>query len=372
MSHTFNFTLSGSQEQCLFWQSKFSDFLSSARTPLPAEVDMNIKAKGGAGAARPQDGGYVAPTYSAAPMATYAAAPPMATYAAAPPMATYAAAPPAAGPRGAGGNATIRPTRAPMEGGAVGVTPKITNMLEQVRQSIRKHGAVGIRGIGRKFRICDDDGSKQLDVEEFTKAMRELGFNYSPAEVEMLMNSFDTSGDMKIDYEEFLTAVRPPMSLKRKRIVQKVFEMIDTDKSGVLTAVDLKSRFNPAGDPRVSQREKSASAVAEEFLSTFDVFDHDGNVGPDEFLKYYQGVSASIDDDSYFELMMRNAWHMSGGTGQSQNTTCLRILVIHQDGSQTVEELKNDLGLDKTNRKDIFERLQQQGCTDAVDVKLYG
>jgi len=366
MSHTFNFKLTASQDQCLFWQGKFSEFLSASRTPLPAEVDMNIKANAG-GASRPQGGGYAAPAYSAPPggfvAPTYSAAP-MATYAAAPPMA-YAAAPP---PRAAAAKAP----GAPLGGGGAAVTPKVTNMLEQVRQSVRKHGAVGIRGIGRKFRICDDDGSKQLDLEEFTKAMHELGFSYSAAEVQMLMEAFDTGGDMKIDYEEFLQAVRPPMSLKRKRIVQKVFDMIDTDKSGTLTPSDLKSRFNPAGDPRVSQREKSASAVAAEFLSTFDVFDHDGNVGAEEFLKYYQGVSASIDDDSYFELMMRNAWHMSGGTGQSQNTTCLRILVIHQDGTQTVEELKNDLGLDKTNRKDIFDRLNQQGITDAVDVKLYG
>jgi len=262
--------------------------------------------------------------------------------------------------------------RGPMEGAAGSATLGVTGMLDQVRQSIRKHGAVGIRGIGRKFRICDDDGSKALNMDEFSKAMRELGFSYSQTQLETLMQAFDTSGDQKIDYEEFLQAVRPPMSIRRKRIVQKVFEMLDTDRSGVLTPADLKSRFNPAGDPRVANREKSASAVAEEFLSTFDVFDHDGKVGPDEFCKYYQGVSASIDDDSYFELMMRNAWHMSGGVGWCQNTTCLRVLVIHQDGTQTVDELQNDLGLDKTNRKEIFERLAQQGCTDAVDVKLYG
>ena len=27
-------------------------------------------------------------------------------------------------------------------------------------------------------------------------------------------------------------------------------------------------------------------------------------------------VSASIDDDDYFELMIRNAWHIPGGQGQ--------------------------------------------------------
>lgn len=47
-----------------------------------------------------------------------------------------------------------------------------------------------------------------------------------------------------------------------------------------------------------------------------------------------------IDSDNYFELMIRNAWHISGGTGQCANTTCRRVLVIHFDGHQTVEEIK--------------------------------
>lgn len=60
-------------------------------------------------------------------------------------------------------------------------------------------------------------------------------------------------------------------------------------------------------------------------------------------------LSAGIHDDQLFELMMRNAWHMSGGVGQVANSSNLRVLVTYLDGSQEVVEVKDDLGL---NRKD--------------------
>merc|ERR1712107_768682 len=160
------------------------------------------------------------------------------------------------------------------------------------------------------------------------------------------------------------------MSIRRKRLVQKVFEMLDTNKNGILTAEDIKFRFRPQGDPRVANRQMTREQVAEEFLSTFDVCDENGEVTIDEFTKYYQGVSASIDDDSYFELMLRNAWHMSGGEGQSQCTACLYVLVEHSDGAQEVVEVKNDLGLDKNNYQDVVKRLAQQGVDDIKAVKL--
>lgn len=348
--YAFSFTITGSQQTCLQWQTLLTEFLRDSRTPLPPGVDFKIEQLG--------NGGVAAPPPLDATMAPKLFMPPRQQ--ASPQMATF--------------NKSIsmpNPTKPTSPKGLTSVPPNVSRSLEQIRASIRRHGAVGISGIGRKFRIVDDSGDGHIQASEFAKALSELGFQFPQHELQALFNVFDDNHDGTINYEEFLGTVRPPMSIKRKRLVQKVFDMLDLNKNGILTAADVNARFRPQGDPRVQQRQMSAEQVAQEFLSTFDVCDHNGEVGLGEFTKYYQGVSASIDDDSYFELMLRNAWHYSGGDGASQCTANLHVLIEHSDGSQEVVEVVNDLGLDVDNYQEIVSRLTQQGVQDIKDMKRY-
>ena len=106
--------------------------------------------------------------------------------------------------------------------------------------------------------------------------------------------------------------------------------------------------------------------VYEEFLATFDVGGEiDGKVTAQEFINYYENVSASVDGDDYFELMIRNAWHISGGEGWSANTANRRVLVTNADGSQSVEEIRNDLGLKADDKAGMMARLKAQGVKAA-------
>lgn len=71
----------------------------------------------------------------------------------------------------------------------------------------------------------------------------------------------------------------------------------------------------------------------EEFMSVWDTQKKDGIVTFDEFVDYYKDISASIDNDDYFELMIWNAWHIAGGEGWCENTTITWYLQENPDGS---------------------------------------
>ncbi|CAN0000763.1 unnamed protein product, partial [Phaeothamnion confervicola] len=134
-------------------------------------------------------------------------------------------------------------------------------------------------------------------------------------------------------------------SARRAQLILLAFALLDVDKSGVVDLDDIRRRYDTSKHPDVIAGRKKPDEVLREFLDTFDGGENDGKVSPQEFAKYYATVSASIDDDDYFELMMRNAWHISGGEGWSANSTCRRLLVTHADGRQTVEAPTHDLGI---------------------------
>lgn len=80
-------------------------------------------------------------------------------------------------------------------------------------------------------------------------------------------------------------------------------------------------------------------------MTVWETHKKDGIVTVEEFLDYYKDISASIDGDDYFELVIRNAWHIDGGEGQCENTTIKRVLRENPDGTQEVVKVANDMDL---------------------------
>lgn len=246
-----------------------------------------------------------------------------------------------------------------------------TALLEKVREIVNKRGDYGIRGLARSFQIMDDGNDKMLDREDFKWGLYDYGVHLDEDQFAVLLDEFDRNGDGYISFDEFLRTIRGPMNERRLGFIGMAFDLLDKDGSGQVTQADIAQAYDVSEHPAFISGQKTKEEILLEFMEQWENMDKpDGIVTREEFADYYKDVSASIDDDDYFELMMRNAWHISGGDGWCGNTTCRRVLVIHTDGSQEVCEIENDLGLDADDIAGMITRLEEQGVTDIERISL--
>ena len=191
-------------------------------------------------------------------------------------------------------------------------------LLSRVRDRLKARGARGIIGIGKSFKIMDDDNSGQLDANEFAKALSSYRISTDAKEIEAIFNTFDPDRNGKINYEEFLRGLMGEMNERRVKLVQRAFNVIDKDRSGVLDLNDIKQSYNAKKHPDVLAGKSTEEDILIEFLDTFEAAfasknqgkTRDGKVTFEEFTEYYQSVSASIENDEYFEVMMSNTWNL--------------------------------------------------------------
>ena len=62
--------------------------------------------------------------------------------------------------------------------------------------------------LGRAFTMLDRDGSGEIDKEEFTYILENLGCNFKQYEIDQMVKEADTSGDGKIDKQEFIVVMK--------------------------------------------------------------------------------------------------------------------------------------------------------------------
>lgn len=99
------------------------------------------------------------------------------------------------------------------------------------------------------------------------------------AEAEGVCRRWDRDGSGTLDLEEFLRALRPPMSQAREAVIAAAFAKLDRSGDGVVTVDDLRGVYSGRTHPKVQSGEWTEEEVLRRFLDNFDSSEKDGQVG---------------------------------------------------------------------------------------------
>ena len=192
----------------------------------------------------------------------------------------------------------------------------IMSLIFKLRSNLRNRGGYAYVNLQRLLGGtigATDEGN--LSLSEFKKAIRDcLGTagvgSVTDAELRKLYEHLQgRDGENEVTPNDVITLVREPLSKRRLDIVYEAFSKQDPDNAGVVEASNMAHNFHAAQHPDVIHSKFSADDIYKLFLQTFDVGGEvEGKVTRNEFVNYYTNIGAFIDDDEYFEQMIRGVW----------------------------------------------------------------
>lgn len=71
----------------------------------------------------------------------------------------------------------------------------------------------------------DDDNSKSVSFKEFSKAIKEHTLSWTPEQVKLIFDYFDSDKSGEISFDEFLIGVRGELNERREQLVLMAFEV---------------------------------------------------------------------------------------------------------------------------------------------------
>ena len=192
--------------------------------------------------------------------------------------------------------------------------------IEKFRNTIKKRGVRGVMAMRRAFMIADENDSKTISLPEFVKFCHNYRIPIVGKDINLLFEEFDKDKSGEINYEEFVYSFVGEMNERRKRLIKILFDSFDKNKTGFVDLDEIRNSYSPVNHPDVLSGKKTEDEALAEFLDNLQYHfsllksqkeEGDGNkIGFDEFLEFFNNLSVGIEDDDYFENMIKSGFNL--------------------------------------------------------------
>ena len=186
------------------------------------------------------------------------------------------------------------------------------------RRKVFSRGPRSIMSLRRTFMLYDEDKSNQLTYEQFDKFINDYRLNLEEEDKKKIFKLFNKNNSESIDYNELIKGLIGTMNLFRTRIVEKAFEKLDKEKKGKISFDTIINSYDPYKHPQVLNGQRNAEEVLGRFIDIFEYHFNllnqdktDEDVTKEEFMEFYNYISACFFDDYEFENITTRVWGLS-------------------------------------------------------------
>ena len=190
------------------------------------------------------------------------------------------------------------------------------NLVNILRSKINTNNGITYYSFAHHLKSNEDKKTKTTSLETLISTLELLQININTDDVINFFACLDYEQTGKVLTEEILRIIRGDISEKRKIAVITKFSEMDKNKAGYLPIKFLKNVFNAKFHPDCFLKKKPENEVYDEFMFTFEVFCFLKNFSTEQvisymdFAEYYTPISASIQDDNYFNDILLGSWNI--------------------------------------------------------------
>ena len=258
---------------------------------------------------------------------------------------------------------------------------KENESLVKFRKLLVSLGTKSIFRFQKMLSIYDRDNSGFISFDNFYTIFQSNYIDIPLVDIKSIFGLFDnnnnekqinSASEYKIKYDLLLKSIIGNISIKRRALIQKVFDSFNKDKNGKILISDMKNRFNPSRHPDVLKGSKTENKILGEFLDFLEIFReyynnlHGGytfNMGFQEFLEFYSEISLSIEDDKDFENLLINCWDLELIEQKDKINDNNKEQIDNIEGNNIYKKIQNlntNINENKQYNKNVRMRAGQQ------------
>jgi len=130
-------------------------------------------------------------------------------------------------------------------------------MVQEIKETLKKRGAMAIRGISRVFKILDDNRNRQIDLNELMWGLKDFDIHLNEEQARVLLKRFDRDGSGTVNFNEFLVALRGDLNENRLKYIDAAYKKLDVNKDGTVTLEDIAKLYDVSEHPDVLAKKKT-------------------------------------------------------------------------------------------------------------------